>query len=45
MLYSEHVVLVDEQDNILGIEDKLKAQILHCIRDFLYFFSIAKKNF
>ncbi|WP_342259465.1 isopentenyl-diphosphate Delta-isomerase [Candidatus Tisiphia endosymbiont of Metellina segmentata] len=25
MLYSEHVVLVDEQDNILGIEDKLKA--------------------
>lgn len=25
MLYSEHVVLVDEQDNILGIEDKLKG--------------------
>lgn len=47
MLYSEHLVLVDEQDNILGIEDKLKAHNsntpLH--RGFSVFLFNSKKEF
>lgn len=47
MLYSEHVVLVDEQDNILGIEDKLKAHNsntpLH--KGFSVFLFNSKKEF
>lgn len=47
MLYSKHVVLVDEQDNVLGIEDKLKAHNsntpLH--RGFSVFLFNSKKEF